>query len=184
MCENAPNFAHRSSPISELIVLMVLLQKSSLKIWKSHFINQPSMPTNKQRLSPKCKCLTANSALNREKKQIIVRNRSRNICVFKQITLFFKVGHLIFLWAERAGGISAVCADITADHTPIQHMSSCRGEGVHYKIAFTLSVITSRPLEARCRFRLLKEAGSRDCRRPVTGPTSGSFFTLHISCCW
>lgn len=171
MCENVPHFAHRSSPISDPIVLMVLLQKSSsFKNVEISFHKSTKHAYKQAKTEPKVQMFDSKLCSEQAEKQI--RNRSTNICVFKQITLFFKVGRVIFLWADRAGGISAAWADITADHTPIQHMNSCREESVHYKIAFTLSVIASRPLEARCRFRLWKEAGSRDCRRPVRGPTT------------
>lgn len=108
-----------------------------------------------------------------------------NKSVLIQATLFFKVGQLTLLLPLGRGSRrnSAARADIPANDAPIHQMNSCGQEVVHYTIAFTLSVITSGPLEAWW-------VGLGLWRQQVAAETAGGlvevhvweFFTPHISC--
>lgn len=91
--------------------------------------------------------------------------------------------HFSFLWAEGAGGFLRPKLTPPQNHTPIHQMNSCGQEGVHYTMAFTLSMITSRPLEA---WRGVVVIFYFFWRKQVTRKTTGGlvqvFFPLHCVC--
>lgn len=89
--------------------------------------------------------------------------------------------HFSFLWAEGAGGFLRPKLTPPQNHTPIHQMNSCGQEGVHYTMAFTLSMITSRPLEA---WRVVVVIFYFFWRKQVTRKTTGGLvqvFSLYTA---